>query len=87
METGNSMETNFYSRLIDGKYIEIAKFAETLIKEEDPDKWKEILTTRAYVGYGVEKELESEQGSESSEKRENFDYRAEVRLLPCFSAL
>jgi hypothetical protein len=36
--------------LVDGKYIEIAKFAETLIKEEDPDKWKEILTTRVKVG-------------------------------------
>ena len=70
--------------MIDGKYIEIAKFAETLIKEEDPDKWKEILTTRVYVGFGVG-EPESEQGSESSYK--SLDYGVSVRLLPCFSAL
>ena len=71
--------------MIDGKYIEIAKFAETLIKEEDPDKWKEILTTRVYAGFGVEKEPESEQGSESSYR--SLDYRVSVNLLPCFSAL
>ena len=85
LENGNEEETNFYSRLIDGKNIEIAKVAESLIKEEVPDKWKEILTTRVNVGKAIEKEPESEQGSESSEKK--FNYGAEVRLLPCFSAL
>ena len=85
LEAGDEEETNFYSRLIDGKYIEIAKVAESLIKKEVPDRWKEILTTRVKVGKAIEKEPESGQESESSEKK--FNYGAEVRLLPCFSAL
>ena len=36
--------------MIDGKYIELAKVAESLIKKEVPDKWKGILTTRVKVG-------------------------------------